>query len=237
MSYADLFNAHVGYRSVKWEHYLEIYDQHLKNKASSLSPVTLLELGIQNGGSLEIWAKYLPVNSRIIGVDIEKKCSQLLFPPNITVLIGDASDPLFIKNKLLNYTYDIIIDDASHMPRETIAAFTMLFGQLAPGGLYFVEDTHTSYWAPFKGGFKKKTAIEYFKTFIDALHYDYIKFPFYFSRSDRKKFGLINQQIRSITFYDSILVIEKNLTSKCEPYSKVFAGDDDSLFPQPPLTK
>lgn len=42
--------------------------------------------------------------------------------------------------------YDIIIDDGSHMVRHVIASFEALFPYLRRGGLYIIEDLHTSYW-------------------------------------------------------------------------------------------
>ena len=47
---------HKGKISDKWNLYLDIYERifcSLRNK-----PISLLEIGIQNGGSLEIWASY-----------------------------------------------------------------------------------------------------------------------------------------------------------------------------------
>ncbi len=72
--------ANKGKTSDKWELYLSVYDRLLsplrKNK------ISLLEIGIQNGGSLEIWAKYFSSAKKIIGCDINKKCGKLKFFEN-----------------------------------------------------------------------------------------------------------------------------------------------------------
>ena len=55
--------THDGRRVAKWLHYVEIYDDLLrefKDKAnsgefSSENPLKLLEIGVQDGGSLEVW--------------------------------------------------------------------------------------------------------------------------------------------------------------------------------------
>ena len=43
-------------------------------------------------------------------------------------------------------TFDIIIDDASHINPLTIQTFKNMWAAVKPGGLYVVEDVHTSYW-------------------------------------------------------------------------------------------
>jgi hypothetical protein len=76
-TYLDRFGQHTGYVSDKWVQYLFIYDQLFERFQCDGKPITLLEIGVQNGGSLEIWEKYLPENSKIYGVDINKKCAEL----------------------------------------------------------------------------------------------------------------------------------------------------------------
>lgn len=46
---------------------------------------------------------------------------------------------------------DIIIDDGSHLNEHVLTTFHHLFAKLAPGGLYLVEDTQTSYWPGYAG--------------------------------------------------------------------------------------
>jgi hypothetical protein len=53
-----------------------------------------------------------------------------------------------------------------------------MFPKIKNGGLYVVEDLHTSYWRNYGGGCRKKgTPVEYFKNFVEALNSDYI-YPF-----------------------------------------------------------
>jgi len=61
------------YKSTKLEHtgYVEAYSEqffHLKQYATKV-----LEIGIQGGGSLRVWADYFH-NAKICGIDILKKC-------------------------------------------------------------------------------------------------------------------------------------------------------------------
>ena len=67
----DLFLAHTGYISDKWEQYLGIYESELTPIINRGTPISLLEIGVQNGGSLRIWEKYLPSGSEILVVDVD----------------------------------------------------------------------------------------------------------------------------------------------------------------------
>ncbi|MSE14260.1 hypothetical protein GKC49_03600 [Pantoea agglomerans] len=52
----ELYQEHHGKSSDKWDIYLEIYHNILSGQQKTLK--NLLEIGVQNGGSLEIWSKY-----------------------------------------------------------------------------------------------------------------------------------------------------------------------------------
>ena len=58
----------------KWSNYFKVYEdlfRKYKNK-----DITFVEIGIQNGGSLDIWRKYFTKNSKIIGIDINPECKK-----------------------------------------------------------------------------------------------------------------------------------------------------------------
>jgi SAM-dependent methyltransferase len=138
--------------------------------------VSLLEIGVQNGGSLEIWHKLLPLRSRVVGLDLDERCRELKFSEGIELYIGDATGEAFINGALGEAGFDIIIDDGSHRSKDVIASFELLFRRLKPGGLYIVEDLHASYWPAFGGGFRAEgSSIEWAKTLVDAINADHIK--------------------------------------------------------------
>ena len=73
---------------------------------------------------------------------------------------------------------------------------------------YLAEDLHTCYWSRFGGGHKRgKTFIEYCKDLIDQLNA-------YHSKQNSLKVNSFTQSTNSIHFYDSIVVIEKNIRNK-----------------------
>ena len=67
----DLFYESKN-RSIKWEKYFQIYDSLFSKYKGKR--ITFVEIGILDGGSLEIWKKYFGENSRIIGIDKNTEC-------------------------------------------------------------------------------------------------------------------------------------------------------------------
>ncbi|MCX2192385.1 class I SAM-dependent methyltransferase [Pantoea agglomerans] len=95
----------------------------------------LLEIGVQNGGSLEIWSKYFPNAENIVGCDINPDCARLEYEnKSIKVLIGNSST-LEIKNKISEITpsYNLIIDDGSHNSSDIIKSFFTLLPYTGAG--------------------------------------------------------------------------------------------------------
>ena len=54
-SLKDLYKNHIGKISDKWSIYLDVYEDKLK-KYQDL-PINFFEIGVLNGGSLEIFSK------------------------------------------------------------------------------------------------------------------------------------------------------------------------------------
>lgn len=218
LSISELFKAHKGNRTSKWRHYLEIYDEYLGNTRARVSPrpVRLLEIGVRDGGSLEIWRSYLGPDAEIYAIDAAPECARFE-APNLRVFIGDQANRDFlnaVRGELPQM--DIIIDDGGHMPHQQIASFEVLFPCLMQGGYYIVEDLHTSYWPAFGGGFGRNSFIEYSKRLIDLLHgwYWYNQSPTSFKPGHGKGPRLddvppFTRNARSLHFYDSMLVVER----------------------------
>jgi cephalosporin hydroxylase len=195
-----LFFAHQGRIIIKWIHYLDIYQHHFA--AYRNTPVKFLEIGVFKGGSLELWRNYFGMNAMIFGIDIEPACATYVTPPN-QVRIGSQDDAHFLRSVVDEMgAPDIILDDGSHVARHQRASFETLFPLLKDGGLYVIEDLHTSYWPfPWEGGYRRKgTMIEQIKDMIDDMHGWYHRKPTPTPASDH---------IRAIHIYDSIVVIEK----------------------------
>ena len=230
-SLSDLFWAHLGPLSDKWEQYIPIYEAELRRHLECKAPVVLLEIGVQNGGSLELWHKLLPPHSRVVGMDIDERCRGLKLSDGIELHIGDATQCAFVNSALGETCFDIIIDDGSHRSIDIIATFGVLFGRLKLGGTYIVEDLHSSYWPEYGGGFRTEgSSIEWAKNLIDAINADHIKNTSDIPSEELAQLQEFNKEIARIAFFDSALVVQKYLAPKYRPFARVVTGAEFPVF-------
>ncbi len=124
--------------------YLHKYEFFLKRwKEESIS---LCELGIYKGQSLQMWLEYFD-NAHIIGVDIDKDCKRYeSYDQRCNVLIHDMSktEEIYELSREIDGV-TIIIDDASHIWSHQIKSLIILFKVLRNGGIYILEDLGTSF--------------------------------------------------------------------------------------------
>jgi hypothetical protein len=130
--------------------FTEIYERFLFPRRND--PIRVLEIGIDQGGSLKMWADYFP-KALIYGIDIEDRTS--METDRVKTFVADQSKRDQLGAFLAKYPgpYDLILDDGGHSMEQQQVSLGFLFPQVAPGGLYVVEDVHTSLRAffPFKG--------------------------------------------------------------------------------------
>ena len=144
----DLYSFHAQHRNTrvmhKWDHYFEVYERFCR--PSAVATRCVLEIGVQLGGSVEMWRDYFGPATRIYGIDINPDAKQQ--EDIVTkVFIGDQQDRGFLRSVLREIgTPDVVIDDGGHTANQQITAFEELYPALSDNGLYFVEDTHTSLW-------------------------------------------------------------------------------------------
>jgi SAM-dependent methyltransferase len=170
-SLREIYSEHQGYVSDKWASYLQVYERWLAPYRAG--EITLLEIGVQNGGSLQIWARYFAAAKAIVGCDINPLCCELKFEdPRIRLVVGDVN-ATSARQAIEKHAaqFDIIIDDGSHTSSDIISSFKYFYPLLKPGGLYVVEDLHCSYWRKWGGGlWKPGSAMEFFKDLADVLN-------------------------------------------------------------------
>lgn len=190
----------------KWVHYFDVYDRHFSRFKDK--EIVILEIGVFQGGSLQMWKNYFGSSAKIYGVDIDPKCKNLE-EDNIKIFIGSQSDRKFLRElKKTIPPIDILIDDGGHYVNQQIVTYEELFGHVKEDGVYLCEDLHTSYWLKYGGGYKRRgTFIEYSKNFIDLLNA-------YHSEQKGLKANKFTKSVDSIHYYDSILVIEKRKREK-----------------------
>lgn len=186
----------------KWMHYFDIYDRHFSPYRNK--PITVVEFGVFHGGSMQMWKHYFGKKARIIGIDINPACKQLE-EKQVEIYIGDQEDRKFLRELRKKVgPIDVLIEDGGHGMQQQIVTFEEMFPAIKDGGVYLVEDLHTSYWEEYGGGYKKPgTFIEYAKDLIDQINARH--------SHDPKKLKPTNytKQIQGMHIYDSIIVFDK----------------------------
>ena len=207
--------------SDKWESYLDYYNEifmPLKNK-----DISLLEIGIQNGGSLQTYLNFFKNAELIVGCDIDDKCHNLNYDDKrIKVVVGNInSNETYSKISSLINQFDILIDDGSHISSDIIISFIKYFPIVKPGGIYVIEDLHCSYDSyntkKYGGGIlNENSAINFFKKIIDVINSEFwtkaINLQTYLSQFFPKNLPqlIVDGSIKSIEFRNSIITIRKS---------------------------
>jgi cephalosporin hydroxylase len=186
----------------KWIHYFEIYHRHFAQYRDKA--VTVVEFGVSQGGSLQMWKNYFGPRARIVGVDINPKCAALT-EPQIEIYIGDQDDRDFLRELAAKVgDVDVLIEDGGHTMTQQISTFEELWPSIVDGGVFLMEDLHTNYWANYGGAYKQPdTFIEYAKNLIDQQHAWHSRDPNTFAVDD------YTRTIRGMHIYDSIIVFDK----------------------------
>ena len=214
----ELHEEHRGFVSDKWTGNLIHYESLLRDVRDS--DVRLLEIGVQNGGSLQIWSKFFENGRCFIGCDIDPRCKQLIFSdPRISVLVNDAGAPITRTQTMrVCGQFDIIIDDGSHKSRDIIRAFLSFFPTLSSRGIFVVEDMACSFWHEYEGGLDCDTSsLAFFKEVANAINREHWqKEASIESRFERfiRAYNLdfdagVFREIQSIEILNSMVVIRK----------------------------
>lgn len=224
LSVEQIHRENKGKVSDKWASYLPFYDELFeKHRSQKLS---LLEIGIQNGGSLETWKTFFSNASVIIGCDIDERCRNLQYDDSrVSVVVGDAN----LQNTFNSITgicnhFDIVIDDGSHQSNDILTSFLNYFPLVKPGGLYVIEDTHTLYMNSYGGGILNElSAYSFFKKLIDVISIQFwgnelsldVYLRTFFPLGQAPLF-IKEGWVESVEFRNSIIVIRKSLVGTNE---------------------
>ena len=216
-SLQTLYAQHQGKVSDKWSSYLSLYELILGPVRHSVHSV--LEIGVQNGGSLALWAEYFSLAQHIVGCDIDPKCANLQYDdPRIHVVVNDATQPsTHDQIERLCATFDVVIEDGSHIPREVIVAFLRYWPMVKPGGVFIAEDLHCDYFPGHGGGVAKRNiANRFFAELVHVINHEHwagvtsiAQLLREFASADLVDQANLVGTISSISFHNSIAVLRK----------------------------
>ena len=181
----------------KASNYFEIYDE-LLNKYKNKN-VTLVEIGVKWGGSLEMWKNYLGPRARIIGIDLYENTKRLE-KEGYEIFIGDQSSPSFWENFFDDVgTVDIIIDDGGHTNENQILTLNCCIKNINDDGILITEDVVASYSKKYNNP-QKFSFINYCKHLIDDINSRVKKNEVKNLFRNKKT---LNSEVYSIKFYTS----------------------------------
>jgi hypothetical protein len=208
----ESFVTHQGRVAHKWSHYFPAYESHFSRFVNR--PVVFWEIGVAEGGSLQLWKSYLGPLAQIVGLDIVDKTE--FEEDQISIRVGDQSDTSVLDALLEEFgPPDVVLDDGSHVMTHIEASFRHLYPRMARDGVYMVEDLHTAYWPEYGGGLLAPNSfIETAKGLIDALNAD-TAFDAALQYREPSASPLDHSPPKmpaptlSMHFYDSIVVFER----------------------------
>lgn len=193
----------------KLRHYLPIYEAALSRTER------MLEIGVDRGGSLQMWRRYLP-DATIVGLDINPKAAQYDDPEHhVHVRIGDQTDVGFLRDVLDEFgLFDTVLDDGGHSPKQMIRSFQYLFPRLKPGGVYIVEDVCANYWTVYRD--QRESFIDFTKWLMDAMHAPYLEMSSVYQimeghpkRVDEVEVPFAATIVNRIEVFDSVVVVHR----------------------------
>lgn len=197
------FQQNPGSLISKWKHYFKAYDRHFSRFKGT--DMVIVEIGVCHGGSLQMWKHYFGQRAKVFGVDVDPRSTEFE-EEQIQIIIGDQEDRAFLQSLRQQIPrIDILIDDGGHTMAQQINTFEELFPAVSENGIYICEDTHTSYWSSFGGGYRKPGSfIEYAKDKIDEINA-------YHNKQHAEGFEITDftRSVKSMHFYDSMVAIEK----------------------------
>lgn len=201
-----------------WHNYTKVYAKYFSSLKDE--PIKFLEIGIFEGNGVLLWEHYFK-NAELHFIDItyahvkyfsEKSHYHLANQESATELLRVMQET--------GGNFDVIIDDGGHTMSQQFVSFITLFPYVKSGGMYIIEDLHTSYWKTYQGGGTYEapksgpgTFINFLKDLIDEVNYvgartlcaDYSKVP----SEIEAQMNIYKKQIYSMHFYDSICIILK----------------------------
>lgn len=178
--------------------------------------IGILEIGVGGyaretpGGSLRIWRDHFP-RATIVGLDLHAKSVRL--GRRVRFVQGDQSkseDLLRAVEALSRAPLTIVIDDGSHQAGHARASFDVLFPLLSSGGLYAVEDLHTSYWEKFGGSIpaEETTAVGLARMLVDETQVNdevFARRPAWGPKPDSK----FNEEVAELHVFPGLVIAKK----------------------------
>ena len=162
--------AHSSDKACLHHYVQEAYEDWLAPIRDTAKLIT--EVGVYTGNSLRMWKRYFP-HARIIGIDNNPTiiANGVVDCELIMCDQSKVDELMAVKERIKDS--DMIMDDGSHKMYDQQKTLAILFDALKPGGLFIIENLHTSIeckmpekaWCGW-GDFTKTTTLELFENYV-----------------------------------------------------------------------
>lgn len=223
----DIYDE-VPYLSIKYDSYFFVYEALLEKYVDR--EITLVEVGVFNGGSLFMWREFFGPKARIIGIDLNPDALEWT-KNGFEIYIGDqSSDKFWVDLYQKIGKVDVLIDDGGHTNRQQIITSHYAIQNINDGGLLIVEDVHTNYFREF-GNPSRYSFVNFAHRIVDGVN----------SRaySLRRTYAQYSSRVYSVSFFESMVAfqIDSRLCKQSVPTSNNGASRDVTDFRyQGPIT-
>jgi len=165
-------------KSSENHNYCPLYEKHLPEKIESL-----LEIGVWKGASIKMFKEWYKDEGKFFAMDVfggEVITETQLGAIGVNSIVGSQSDMALLKT--IKEKFTVLVEDGSHHSDEQVITFRQMFKHnIAPGGLYVLEDAfcaNDKYW--WRGVVKKfeDTALGIFQKYLagGTLECDFITY-------------------------------------------------------------
>jgi hypothetical protein len=198
LSLRQIFDTKITLKSDKWEPYFDTYESCF-GRFRNANP-TFVEVGVQSGGSMQMWVEYFGPGARIFGTDIAPEVTEV---EGAEIIVGDQSSREFWDSILPRIgPIDCFVDDGGHTSTQMLVTFEKVWPMIKPGGVYVCEDTHCCYWGGWEGAYRgEHTFMEFAKKFADVVHGDHFQMP--------EELQALPRDILQVSFFNSQIAFVK----------------------------
>jgi len=125
---------------VFWHGYVDFYEKYFAGREFA----AIAEIGILKGNSIRWLLQRFP-DARIHGGDILPLQPEWPVDERFAFTQLDQGRPDQVRGFLTQRPFDLIIEDGSHIPQHQVLCLIEGMRALKSGGLYILEDVHTSH--------------------------------------------------------------------------------------------
>jgi hypothetical protein len=132
-----------------WHRFTDFYQPYFDELRASGKPLRVLEIGVFRGDSMRLLRDYLRP-SLLVGVDILEREPGWPDADNIHYRKADQGDRESLRRVFQEFEepFDLVIDDGGHTYAQQFNSIAEGIGAVSSGGVYIVEDIHSSIATP-----------------------------------------------------------------------------------------